>query len=74
MSYVVITEETNGPSGGTIVEYANREAAEEAIRQRLGAMASHGATITGDMQHGYTAVWREGGYETSLRITLGQVQ
>ena len=74
MSYVVITEETNGPSGGTIVEYANREAAEAAIWQYLASLQVQGSAIDGDLEHGYTA-WRwERGQLVSMRITLGQVQ
>ena len=71
---MVITEETNGPSGGTIVEYANREAAEAAIHQHLASLQVRGSAIDGDLEHGFT-VWRwERGQLVRMRITLSQVQ
>ncbi len=74
MSYVVITEEANGPGGGTVVEYATREAAEAAIHQHLAYLQVRGSAIDGDLEHGYTA-WRwERGHLLRTRITLGQVQ
>ena len=74
MSYVVITEETNGPGGGTVVEYGNRETAESAIHQHLARLHAQGSTIEGDVERGYTAWWWERGQLVKTRITLGQVQ
>ncbi len=71
--YVVIVEGPHEPLEGT-AEYSSRALAEAAIRQQLAHLRARGAKITGDVEHGYTAVWHEAGLHVSVRITLGQVQ
>ena len=71
MSCVVITEEADTR---TITEHATRAQAEAAMRRYVAYLATHGATVTGDVNHGYTAAWQEEGRHMLMRITLGQVQ
>ena len=55
MSYVVITEEADTR---TITEHATRAQAESAMRRYAAYLATHGATVTGDVDHGYSAGWQ----------------
>ena len=73
MIYVVVSEETGGPRGGTIVEYTSGDAAEAAIRRYLATLESFGASITGSMDDGYSATWHQDEQRVALTITLRQV-
>ena len=74
MSYVVIADGQDHAQYNSVTTYATRAAAERALQQYLAYLRAQGATITGDLQRGYAAVWQEAGQHVSMRITLGQVQ
>ncbi len=74
MSYVIITEGPDTPPGGSVAEYGTQEEAHTALQQYLAYLKAEGATISGNLTQGYTAVWQEDGRALHLHVMLEHVQ